>query len=80
MDTNIDSIQTGAPDLKKQREDLEREIRAEIESTLGHLSTEIKEAMIRSRVSIAMNSGKSELVKVDLGENAGRRIKDHLFE
>ena len=80
VDLEIDPIKAGAPDLKKQQDELEKSIRAEVEKNFPQLPKEAQEAMIKSRLGIALSSGKPELTKIDLGIDAGRKIKDHLFE
>jgi hypothetical protein len=75
-------INAGAPDLGKKNGPLENEIRKQVENDLPHLSPEGKESVIRSRLGILSENGTdtSNLVKVDLGDNAGRKVKESLIE
>jgi hypothetical protein len=80
VDSGIEPLKAGAPKLDIEREKVERDIRNEVEKSFSHLPKEVREAIISSRVGILNNPGKPELVKVDLGKDAGRKIKDDLFE
>jgi hypothetical protein len=76
-----DQLNAGAPDYRKKIEQMEKEIRKQVETDLPHLSPEAKESVIRSRLGILSegNTDTSKLVKVDLGKNAGKKVKDSLF-
>jgi hypothetical protein len=80
VDSGIEPLKAGAPDYSKQREEAERKIRLEVELKYPHLPPEAREAIINSRVGILNNPGKPEIEKVDLGKDAGRKVKDDLFE
>ncbi len=58
---------------------MEKQIRKEIEKELPHLTPEAKESVLRSRIGILQGTDISKLVKVDLGENAGKKVKDSIF-
>lgn len=75
-----DRLNTGAPDYSKKIEQMEKEIREEVEKDLPNLSPEGREAIIRSRLGILNPSTRPTLVKVDLGGNASKKSKDGLFE
>jgi hypothetical protein len=77
---DIEKIEAGAEDLAKQRSDMEQKIRREIDAELGDLDADAKEAVIQSRLKILDNPGRPNLVRADLGENAGRNSKKGLFE
>lgn len=64
----------------KINEDLESQIRNEIERDYSHLTTIEKEALIRSRLKVSSPDMRPALVKVDLGESASKKLKDDLFE
>jgi|GEM_PF-3449429 hypothetical protein len=72
-------LNAGALDYQKQEEEMEQQIREEIEKTLPHLTPEAKEAVLRSRLGIWKGTETTQLVKGDLGKNAGKKIKDSLF-
>lgn len=80
MDLEKDQINVGAPDYQKKQDDVERKIREEVERDLGHLPPAARESVIQSRLGILNGTDLNKLVKVDLGEDAGRKIKDSLFE
>jgi DNA-directed RNA polymerase specialized sigma24 family protein len=79
-DLEINRLNAGAPDLKRQQNDMEQQIRSEVEKELGHLSPTAREAVIQSRIGVLKGTDLSKLVKVDLGPNASKKIKDTLFE
>jgi hypothetical protein len=79
-DLEKEQLNAGAPDYKKKQDEMERQIRQEVEKELGHLSPAARETVIRSRLNIQSDIERPELVKVDLGENAGKKVKDTLFE
>lgn len=78
--SEIEKMNFGAPDYTKKQEELEQSIRKEVESSFPHLPSEMKEAIIISRIKSLNNTEKPNLVKVDLGENAGKKTKEGLFE
>lgn len=71
-----EKMNTGAPDLKKQ----EQEIRTEVAKELSNLSPEAQEAVIQSRLKILFNPSRPTLFQVDLGDNASKKNKENLFE
>lgn len=71
-----EKMNTGAPDLKKQ----EQEIRTEVAKELSNLSPEAQEAVIQSRLKILFNPSRPSLIQVDLGDNASKKNKENLFE
>ncbi len=75
-----DTAKAGAPDLGKQREEIERQIREEVENELGHLTPIARETVVQSRLKLVIGGNRPELVRTDLGENAGKKVKDLLFE
>lgn len=80
IDIEKNKQHAGAPDYRKQLEEIERQIRSEVERDLGHLPPAAREAVIQSRIGIAISDDPTVLVKVDLGENAGKKVKGNLFE
>lgn len=76
----FDKMKTGAPDLNKSIEEQEQAIRQEVNKTLPHLSSEARESIIQSRIGILRNPTRPQIVQVDLGENASRKVKEGLFE
>ncbi|MDZ4660708.1 MAG: hypothetical protein SGJ18_03730 [Pseudomonadota bacterium] len=74
-------LNASAPDYRKKIEQMGKDIRKRVETDLPHLSPDAKESVIRSRLGILSEGGTdtSKLVKVDLGENAGKKVKDSLF-
>ncbi len=78
--TEIEKLNTGAPDITKERMENEKKIRNEVESDFTTLTPEAREAIIQSRLKILDNPGRPKLIRVDLGENASRKSKDDLFE
>ena len=75
-----DKLNAGAPDIRKKQDEIERQIREEVERDLSHLTPAAREAVVQSRLEIIIGSDSPKLVKVDLGENAGKKVKDSLFE
>ncbi len=73
-------LNTGAPDYQKKQEEMERKIREQVENELGHLSPAAREAVIQSRLGILNGTDSAKLIKIDLGENAGKKVKGSLFE
>ncbi len=67
----------GAPKIEPS---LEKQIRHEVDQEYPHLTPSEKEAMVRSRLKISSSGSRPKLIKVDLGDNASRKIKDDLFE
>lgn len=78
-ETEKDQLNTGAPDYRKKQEEMERQIRKEIEKELPHLTPEAIESVLRSRLGILEGTKTTNLIKVDLGENAGKKVKDSIF-
>ena len=78
--TEIEKLNTGAPDITKERMENEKKIRNEVESDFTTLTPEAREAIIQSRLKILDNPSRPKLIRVDLGENASRKSKDDLFE
>lgn len=74
-----DQLDAGAPDYKKRDEEMEKQIRKEIDKELPHLTPEAKESVLRSRLGILNGTDTSKLIKTDLGENAGKKVKDSIF-
>ena len=76
----IEKIEAGAPDLKKQQSEHEGQIRREVGSEFPDMSPEAQEAIIQSRLKIFNNPGRPTLIQVDLGDSASKKAKDELFE
>lgn len=58
----------------------EKKIYDEVDAEFPYMSPEGRDSVVRSRLSIAKNAGKlPELIKVDLGPNASRKVKRQLF-
>lgn len=79
-DLENDSLNVGAPDYKKTEDDMKRKIRDEVEKDLGHLSPAARESIIQSRLGILNGTDSSKIIQVDLGKDAGKKVKDFLFE
>lgn len=58
---------------------IEDQIRQEVDKKYPFLTSEERESIIQSRVKL-LNQDRPSLIKVDLGENASKKIKDNLFE
>lgn len=74
-----EQLNAGAPDLTKKEEEMEKQIRKEIDKELPHLTPEAKESVLRSRLGILNGTDTSKLIKTDLGEKAGKKVKDSIF-
>lgn len=73
----IEKQDMGAPKIEPQ---LEEQIRHEVDQEYPNLTSAEKEAMVRSRLKISSPGARPNLIKVDLGDNASRKIKEDLFE
>lgn len=76
VDGNTEQASFGAPDLGR----LENELRQTIEAELPFLTPEAREAVLQSRLKILSNATPAKLIKVDLGEDASKKVKENLFE
>jgi len=80
MQGEIEKRELGARDLVKDREELEKKIRQEVESEFPLMPGAAKDAIIESRLKILEIPQQPILIHGDLGNNTSRRIKDNLFE
>ena len=72
-----EKLNTGALKIEL---DLEKQIRFEIDQQFPNLTSSEKEALVKSRLKISSPQSRPNLIKVDLGQGAGRKIKEDLFE
>jgi hypothetical protein len=77
MSQDLEMLQAGeAPDLKE----LDRQIQSEVDAEFSYLSSEAKMAVVESKLKLFFNANRRhELIQIDLGENASKKTKDHLF-
>lgn len=74
---DIEKRDFGAPKIEPSLED---RVRREVDTEYPRLTPAEKEAIIRSRLKISTPEGRPSLIKVDIGEDASRKVKDDLFE
>ena len=74
---DTEKLDLGAPKIEP---DLEKQIRYEIDQQFPNLTSAEKEALVNSRLKISSPKSRPNLIKVDLGQGAGRKVKDELFE
>lgn len=78
-DLDKNQLNTGALDYRKKQEEMEKQIRKEVEQELPHLTPEARESVLRSRIGVLKGTDTTKLIKADLGEDAGKKVKDSIF-
>ena len=76
---STDETKKRALSAPKNEQDLESQIRVEVEHEFPNLTAAEKAAIVRSRLKVATPTVRPAVVKIDLGKNSSRRIKEDLL-